>query len=69
MCTVNGDCLCFSSLCDWFQKFAPPSQPIKYNKTEVNRKLVAYVSLRESPFTIILSLVHCNIVPYSDSPL
>ena len=34
--------LCFTSLCDWPRKFAPFSQPIKF-QTKSNRDLVARV--------------------------
>ena len=34
---------CFTTLCDWFKKLAPTSQPIRF-KTKTNRDLVTRVS-------------------------
>ena len=51
---------CFTTLCDWFRKLAPPIQPIRY-KTKTNRDLVTRFFPRLALVTCIwskLSLVH-----------
>ena len=45
---------CFTALCDWSRKLAPPSQPIR-SKTKTNRSLVIHVFPRLGAFKFTLS--------------
>ena len=62
---------CFTTLCDWSRKLAPPSQPIRY-KTKTNHDLVTRVFPRLRLVTCIyfrFSLVRSDIYLRSDWPL
>ena len=62
---------CFTVLCDWSRKLAPPSQLIRC-KTKTNRDLVACVFPRLRPVKCVyfeLSLAPCDTYLCSDWPL
>ena len=62
---------CFTTLCDWSRKHAPPSQPIRC-KSKTNRDLVTRVFPRLRPVTCIyfvFSLAPSEIFLCSDWPL
>ena len=62
---------CFTVLCEWFRKLAPPSKPIRY-KTKTNRDLVTRVFPRLRPVTCVyfdFSLAPSDIFVCSNWPL
>ena len=74
-CVENNpglDWFCFTTLCDWSRKLAPPSQPIRC-KTKTNRDLVTHVFPRlRLPVTCAFfefPLAPCDIYLCYDWPL
>ena len=62
---------CFTLLCEWSRKLAPPSKPIRY-KTKTNRDLVTRVFPRLRPVTCVyfdFSLAPSDIFVCSNWPL
>ena len=62
---------CFTVLCEWSRKLAPPSKPIRY-KTKTNRDLVTRVFPRLRPVTCVyfdFSLAPSDIFVCSNWPL
>ena len=68
---VIRDWFCFTLLCEWSRKLAPPSKPIRY-KTKTNRDLVTRVFPRLRPVTCVyfdFSLAPSDIFVCSNWPL